>query len=278
MTLAQPYRDDSRTSLAFILSALLHILLAMAVVGFFVFRPAPPPTQSKFIEMVAAPQSDSKTDEEAAPEPPNLTLPNLSVPALPAQPQPVEATPVPPTPTVATPPPTAAPALTHTATVAPKPPAKQPQLTDYQKFLQQQKLSNAPTTAQAHTTGRPVPSVGVNVNSIVKNLNNAGSGANGQGRGNANAASSSSDQDYRAMLVARLREAFVPPGGVSGLSAGIHIQIGSDGSLIVKTLTRPSGNADFDEAVRQALQLLTNVDPPPGGIQVEYNFTFTPAG
>jgi outer membrane biosynthesis protein TonB len=277
MTLGMPYRDDSRTSLALTLSVLLHVLLAVAVVGFFLFKPAAP-LQPAIFELVAAPPSDSPINEDPAPGPPSLSLPNLPSPATPTPPQAVEATPTPPapTPTVVSPPPTPTPALTHTPTVAPKTPSKQPALSDYQKFLQQQKIS--PSTAPAHTTGRPVPNVGVNVNSIVKNLQNGGAGGSSQGRGRASGASSTEVQDYVSKLIARLQEAFVPPGGVSGLSAGIHLVIGADGTVTIKILNRPSGNADFDDAVRTALQGLTNVDPPPGGQEVKYDFTFTPKG
>ena len=271
MTLAMPYRDDSRSTLAFSLAVLLHVLLGVAVLGFFLFKPAPQPEQHKVFELVAAPPSDSATDEAAAPGPPNFSLPNPTTPAAPSPPQPEAAQPAPAVVNQPVPP---KPALTHASTVVPKPAANQPPLTDYQKFLQQHKVSNSPAAA----TGRPVPTVGVNVNSIVKNLQTANSGANGQARGRANAASSAEVQDYLSKLIVRLQEAFVPPGGVSGLSADIHLVIGPDGSLVMKVLTRSSGNAEFDDAVRQALRLLTNVDPPPGGVQVSYAFTFTPAG
>jgi hypothetical protein len=195
----------------------------------------------------------------------------------PAEPQQVEATPAPatpvPTPAVVKAPPT--PTLTY-ATTAPKSPSSQPPLTDYQKFLLQHKVTSSAASPQ--TTGRPVPTVGINVNAIVKNLENAGSGANGQGRGQASTASAGEIQDYVQKLIARLKEVFVPPGGVSGLSAGIHLVIGADGTVVVRTLMHPSGNAEFDDAVRDALRQLTNVDPPPGGAQQSYNFTYTPDG
>jgi len=273
MTAAMSYREDSRTSLAFILSVLLHVMLGMAIVGFFVFRPATPPAPSKFFELVAAPPSDSPSNEEAAPGSPSLSMPNLPTSVVPTPPQPAEVTPQP-TPAVAQPP-TPAPALSHAATVVPKPPTNQAPLTDHEKFLKAHNLTNTP--APAHATGRPVPNVGVNVNSIVKNLQNASSGANGQGRGRANAASSSETQDYISMLVARLRDAFVPPGGISGQSAEIYLEIGPNGELAKKYISRSSGNAEFDAAVNDALQRLTNVDPPPGGVQVGHNFVFTPS-
>jgi len=273
MTLAEPYRHDSRTSLALILSVLLHVLLGVAIVGFFIFRPATPPAPSKFFELVAAPPSDNPS-EEPAPGPPSLSMPNIPTPSVPSPPQPVEATPQP-TP-VAVQPPTPTPVPTHAATVVPKPPSKQPALTEHEKFLRDHNIN--PSAAPARTTGRAVPNVGVNINSIAKNLQNAGSGANGQGRGRANAAASSAEaQDYISSLVARLRDAFVPPGGVSGLNAEIYLEIGPNGELVKKYISRSSGNAEFDAAVNDALKRLTNVDPPPGGIQVDYKFLFTPA-
>jgi len=212
MTSALPYRDDSRTSLAFILSLLLHMLLAMAVVGFFIFKPAPPP-QPTIFELVAAPSPDTSSNDEPAPGPPNLQLPNVASPATPTPPQPVEAAPTPPAPTPAmvNPPTKPAPVLTHAPTVAPKTPTTQSQ--SYEQYLKSNNLPNKSATPQA--TGRPVPTVGVNVNTIVKDLQKAGSGANGQARGRSGGASSSSDaQNYVDKLRERLKEAFNPPGGV----------------------------------------------------------------
>jgi outer membrane biosynthesis protein TonB len=279
MTLAMPYRDDSRTTLAFSLAVVLHVLLGLAVVGFFLFKPAPEPMQSKVFELVAAPPSDSPTDQQAAPGPPNFSLPKLTAPSNPSPPQPAEPTPAPPMPTpapaVAKPSPKPAPTLTHSAPVVPKPTANQTPQIGYQQFLKEHHLTNPPASPQA--TGRPVPRVGVNIGSIEKDLQTAANGANGPTRGRANVTTSAEAQDYLDKLIARLQEAFVPPGGVSGLSAEIFLEIGPNGELVKKYLSHSSGNAVFDEAVKAALQSLTNVDPPPGGGQVHYTFTFTPS-
>jgi TonB family protein len=81
-----------------------------------------------------------------------------------------------------------------------------------------------------------------------------------------------------AKLIARLQQAFELPGGVTGLKADVRLTIAADGTMISAVLVASSGNDQFDAAVNAALQRLTHVEPPPGGQQVAYTFTYTPNG
>jgi TonB family protein len=277
MALSLPYREESRSPLAFSLSVLLHGLAAALLVAFLWNRPTPPPPPPpKVFELVAGPPEDSPPTDSAVPS--DQSLQGLTATAfanLPTVPR-VE----PPAPAVPEVKPEPAPVkavtaiTTPDAKAGPKTLANPSKMTDLASFLKNHPAANPSTTAPARRG--PAPNVGVNVGNIVTSLNRGGQGAGHSA--NASSGASGTSDDYVAKLIARLQEAFALPGGISGLSADVRLTIAADGTVVSAVLVRSSGNDEFDAAVRAALQRLTHVEPPPGGQEVTYPFTYRPDG
>jgi len=286
MTITLPYRDTPKTPAAFSLSVLLHGLLVVGLVAMFWFSP-PPQRPIMAHTMVSIRSSDLNSEDTPQKGDPGGTIkiPTMSSPTpLPPEPQPDPApepvtTPSPPTPIVNSKPPPAPskPTVqTNPRGTLPGPKPTAATTVPYKDWLKSQagRTATAATSAP-RSTGRPVPTVGVNVTNIVKGLTN---GSVGSGQGHNNTVSGPQSEDYWSKIVQRLQDAFVPPPGTSNLNAEIHLTIDGDGRVVFKSLTRRSGNSVFDAAVMDVLQNLTNVDPPPGGGQVSNTFKFSPNG
>jgi outer membrane biosynthesis protein TonB len=277
MNLAIPYQDHSRTPMAFVLSVLLHGLLAGVLAAFFFIRPAPKINSTDVMELVAGPSTTDVPDDAPASNPADssLSVPNLSSLENTKTSQPIvqpssPPSEPPPTPNTAKPPPPAvmAPGSGPRAT----PPTKIINWADWIK-----KHLPARSGQRATTTPTTVPKVGVDPSGIEKNLQNLGnrSGAPSHTGQTMSGANGSSD-DYEARLIQRVHDAFSPPQGYDGLSAEISLTIAADGSIVRKEFIRPSGTEAFDNAVRRTLNLLTNVDPPPDGKEITRVFHLVP--
>lgn len=281
MTLSMPYREDApRTRLAFSLSVLMHILLVAAVALFLWHQPHPAPPPPKVFELVAGPPEDSTTDSATST---GLTQPvfqNLSPtpnmveeqPQSQAQPQPATTPPANVKPATVKNVVPVTPQGSRPATKTPDSPGK---ITDLRSFQQSHPAATTPASTAPVRRGT-APNVGINVNHIVNSATGGGSGA--AHNANSHAGAGGTSDDYVAKLIVRLHDAFVTPGGVSNLKADVKLTIASDGTVISALLVRSSGNDQFDAAVNDALRRLTHVDPPPGGQQISYTFTYQPNG
>jgi len=275
-----PYPEETRSKLAFSLSVLLHVLMAGAVVLFLWHRAAPPPPAPKVFELVAGPPQDNpQPDSAATPDASSSALTSATFSSLPSTPnvEPLPQTqPQVPTPATSTPAPakpvTAPPILSNKPGL--KPPVATAKVTDLKSFQQSHPAASASTTPAVRRG--TAPNVGLNVNNIINPTGRAGRGSS-RGTTSQSGASGSSD-DYVAKLIARLQQAFELPGGVSGLKADVRLTIAADGTVISAILVTSSGSDQFDAAVNAALQRLTHVEPPPGGQQIAYTFTYTPNG
>ncbi len=304
MSHAIPIRDDSRTPLAFVLSAFMHALLVGAVLAVFLWHPQPKDYTPQVFELLAGPPTADNSNESSQSSAGDtaMSMPDIATPPTPAPEQPiqqtqqtpVEQTPiaqqptaVPPKPTPATAPKSASRQSSARSTVAPKPAttsraATTPKTMSYSEWVKTHPAASSATTsssssATARATGRPVPRVGVNVGGIVNNLQRLGNRADSTTTGAQMAAGQNgTSDDYEAMLRKRVYDAFAPPPGYEGYSAQIRLTIAADGTITDKQLIRKSGNDIFDNAVRKALDLLTHVDPPPEGAEIVRDFVLVP--
>ncbi len=282
MSLSVPYREESRTPLAFGLSVLLHGLAVVAVVAFLWRHPVPAPPPPLVFELEAGPTSDTPTpDESAAPD--QLSLPDMATPTFaklpptpdvtpPAQPQMQPAPIVKPAPVPVK---TVTPIPDHNvkpaSKPAPKPLANTTTTTDLATWEKNHPAANPASAATTMARRGIAPKVGIDVGNIVNPLSNRGA----RGDTHAPAAPGTSD-DYIMKIVARLKAAFALPGGVSGLSENVRLTIAADGKVVEAVPVGSSGNEQFDAAVRAALESVTQVEPPPGGQEVTYTFIYTP--
>ncbi len=269
MSLAIPYRDHSRTPQAFVLSVLLHALLAGALAAFFLTHPATKPISSHVIELVAGPPAtDTANDEPASnsSEAP-LTVSNLSSPEASkptdAVPQTTESTQTTPQQSPKT-----------VVTRGPGPRANpQAKIVPYSEWLKE----HPSTTRSTRGATTPIPHVGIDPGVIANRLQQWGNRATRGGHaGPATTGENGSSDDYDNKLIQSVYAVFAPPQGYAGLSAGIRLVIAPDGSVTEKQLTRSSGNDIFDNAVRLALERLTNVEPPPEHEQIIRDFILVP--
>jgi len=299
MTFSVPFRDTSRTPLAFSLSVLLHGLVVAGLIAFLWGHALPPMPQIRSFELYAAPTADPNADDSPGPAAPSMLtapqLPNISElpPAppevVPSPPQTVR--PEPPTPPVpvsparATNTPKPGPGVTTAKPQLPQRPAttQKPQTTsmDLQTW-QKQHPATAPTNAgtanPAISRRGSVPNVSLNPNNYTTPLTRGGTGS-GATRGRPNIlASPGTDTDYLAYLRALLQGRFQAPGGVTGQYADVEITINADGAVEAKRITRSSGNPAFNAAVQAVMDSLTNVNPPPDGQRVTYPVRFQPEG
>jgi periplasmic protein TonB len=284
MSPALPYREETRTPLAFSLSVLLHGLAAAAVVVFLWSHPAPPPPPPMVFELEAGPASDaSAADAPATPD--QSSLPDVASPAFaklpptpdatsPAQPQ-TQPQPAPVVKPAAAPVKTVTPIPAQNGRLAPKPAPKPPSnTTNTTDLATWEKNHPAANPASATTTAAhrgTAPKVGIDVNSIANLSNNQGTRGENQA-----AASPGTSDDYIKRIAARLKAAFSLPGGVSGLSENVRLTIAADGKVVEAVPLGSSGNDQFDAAVRAALDSVTQVEPPPGGREVTYTFIYMP--
>ncbi|MGA2051685.1 MAG: TonB family protein [Opitutales bacterium] len=265
-TLMPTYRGDApRTPMALVIAVLLHILLLAALlVYFWKTRPPPLSADDHVFELV----SQSPAAESASAPAPSPATPSVKMPQLPSVPKMPPLPPV--TPTV----PKSAPPLPTTKLPTPIA-ATQPTspVETYQEWLKQHPMS-ATSSSTSHTQPtRPVPHVGVDSTAIDKELKSIeNSNPNGSQSGSP---SKGMTDNYLAGLRARLQAAYENPPSLldAGLTAVVEITINADGQVTERKIVRSSGNATFDEAVQEALDRVTVVDPPPNGAQTfVFNF------
>jgi len=80
---------------------------------------------------------------------------------------------------------------------------------------------------------------------------------------------------YFALLTSRIKEALVPPEGVSDdIAARVEFFLAADGSRSSARITRSSGNAEFDRAVLEACEHAHSIGPRPDGRSESVQMTF----
>jgi colicin import membrane protein len=80
---------------------------------------------------------------------------------------------------------------------------------------------------------------------------------------------------YFALLTSRIKEALVPPEGVSDdIAARVEFFLAADGSRSDPKITKSSGNAAFDRAVLEACEQAHSIGPRPDGRSELVRMTF----
>ena len=268
---------------AFLLSATLHgaVLTAVLMMTYLLNQPAK--DQPKIFELVAG-----EGTNYMATEAPALGTPGgvkLNVPAPPAPkakaPAKVEPTPIKPEAAPVIPPAPKAPATKTTRTPAQeirrlvanadlrakREVAKEREAE--QKRITKEEFDRANKTK---TAGRSTPPkvAKIDAEGIAKGVA-GGSTANKEGGANGRALTSaegSALERYESALIAALRRALEvekPPGLSESLIATAEFRIGADGTLSGVRITKSSGSADFDNAVRAAFRRVGSIGPRPDG-------------
>lgn len=176
--------------------------------------------------------------------PPRSTPP---VPAPPVQTAPkVQATPAP------TPAPKSAPKVETAPVVQPLP------IISQEEFLKDNPQKSQPATPPR--TQQKIERIDTSADQLRQGASTAaGAGGTAQRVNNVDARNA-----FDALLRQRLRENLVRPAGLSlTLEADARIQVARDGKL-TGTLSRSSGNATFDQAVRDAIARTVMPNPPSG--------------
>lgn len=292
MSLAIPYRDQSRTPLAFGLSVLLHGLLAGSLLAFFFLNATHKVVPPHTFELVSGPPSaDPPGPSSASPGPllklPSVTMQSVPQPPAPTPPQPVEQVqpaqvqPTQAAPVAQTPPPKPTPVTqAKPITRGPTPsPAKQPKVMSLAEW---QKMQGITSTQAARPATRAVPKVGVSTDGIVDNLNKLSSGGGSTSRssnatGRAGSGENGTSDDYFARVIQQIRAVFVAPPAIDGLSATFRLVIAADGTVLSARIIQTSPDSRFNAAVTAALARLKNVGPPPDGEQLTQDFKFVPS-
>jgi len=281
MTATATYHGHSRTPLAFGLSVVIHGIVVAALVAFVWKHPTPKPQIiSVPLEMVSGPADNAPTQDTSTrtttdfgtikkldTTPVKISTPTPDVTQT--QPENVK-------PTVVNPSPKATSTVKTTQdikTAKPSQASSTTKVTTAADFWKQLGISNPNQTRPAATGGKPVVS-NVGISNHAVNTNSGGSGSSRQG---SSTTSDTDNQNYINGLIARLHDALVLPGGISGLVASVTLTIAPDGTVEDAQLVSPSGDAQFDAAVRAALARITHVDPTPDNQRHKYSFTYTPS-
>jgi outer membrane biosynthesis protein TonB len=294
---------------SYALSLLIHGGCA-AVLAWFAFMGSRPPTDTpKVLELVAGAGNEFGATAAPALGRPggikvDLTAP-VAEPSPPAASAPVPPAPAPPPAAVApvpAPPPAAAPVPVNQAVApvkaAPKPAPKAPNFVADLKRLEQKREARleARYKAQqlaaerrrvseeqfakqqaAHASGKVahIDAEGIAAGVVGGSTANRTGGAGGKAL---TSEEGSLLDRYFSLLQSRLVEAFeqAKPQDVSDrLSARVAFLVAADGSISHVRFISPSGNADFDAAVRTTLTHFSSVGPRPDHRSDEIETTFT---
>ncbi len=127
----------------------------------------------------------------------------------------------------------------------------------HEEFLKQQ-AAKAEKRKVAH-----VDAEGIREGVVGGSVENKTGGAGGK----ALTREESSEMDaYFALLTSRVKEALIPPEGVSDdLAARVEFYLAADGSRSSPRITKSSGNAEFDRAVLAACEQAHSIGPRPDG-------------
>jgi colicin import membrane protein len=270
----------ARYPTAFLLSATLHGAVLAAVLMMTYLLNLPARDQPKIFELVAG-----EGNNYAATVAPALGTPGgvkLNVPApKPEAPVKVEPTPTKPEAASVVTPAPKAPATKTTRTPAQeirrlvanadlrakREVAKQRE--EEQKRLTKEEFDRANKARVADKS--PLPKAArIDAEGIAKGVA-GGSTANKEGGANGRALTStegSALERYESALIAALRRALEeekPPGLSESLIATVEFRISVDGTLSGVRITRSSGSADFDNAVRAAFRRVGSIGPRPDG-------------
>lgn len=128
-------------------------------------------------------------------------------------------------------------------------------------FRRQNAASSAATSGAASAS----PGKRIDVGSIKKGVTGAtGAGSTGAGGAAMQRAIQDAQDSYFAMLIQQLKSNHVKPEGLSDLlSADVSFRISADGTISQVTITRSSGNPEFDQSVRAAFARTGSIGPRP---------------
>jgi colicin import membrane protein len=131
--------------------------------------------------------------------------------------------------------------------------------------------SGATASATAANPGKRI-----DVGSIKKGVTGGtGAGSTGAGGAAMQRALLDAQDSYFAMLIQQLKSNHVKPDGLSDLlSADVSFRISADGTISQVTITRSSGNPDFDQSVRAAFARTGSIGPRPDKKSDSSSLTF----
>jgi colicin import membrane protein len=250
---------------AYALSATIHAAVAGLILFFSYAATGVVKDNPKVFELVAG-----EGDNYLATAAPALGVPKPALVAAPAKPSPVQPAPQP--------------------VAAPPSPAKPPDLVSALKraerrreehlewkYQQDQKRLAAEERRreQAEAKARKVAHIdaeGIREGVLGGSVENKTGGAGGK----ALTREDSSEMDaYFALLNSRIKEALVPPEGVSDdIAARVEFFLAADGSRSGPRITKSSGNEAFDRAVLEACDQAHSIGPRPDGRSELVQMTF----
>lgn len=264
---------------AFFLSLTLHSVVAGLIIFltyYSVWQQGPPPV---IFELVAGPPT--APDELVAPAfgnsatPVKLEVPQPKVEPVQEKPEPKVEEVVPKVKAVETPP---------ASEVIPPPPKpksdnsllkemKKTQKMSYRDYLKKHPTPKPVASAQPRTGNVPK----IDTQGIAEGVK-GGSTANKRGGGGGKALTREEQNEfntYISFLIAALKEAHVPPPGVSDkLEARVTFDITGSGHILNPRISRSSGDRDFDESVLEAFRKVRSIGPTPDGKSDTWTVTF----
>jgi colicin import membrane protein len=124
---------------------------------------------------------------------------------------------------------------------------------------------NAASSQASSSSASANPGKRIDVGSIKKGVTGAtGAGSTGAGGTAMQRALQDAQDSYFAMLIQQLKSNHVKPDGLSDLlSADVSFRISADGTISQVTITRSSGNPEFDQSVRAAFARTGSIGPRP---------------
>ncbi len=267
---------------AFFTSLTLHSVVAGLIVFltyYSVWQQGPPPV---IFELVAGPPT--APDELVAPALGNsLTPVKIETPKIeqaPEKSEPKVEEVVPMVKTVETPP---------ASEVVPPPPKIKPKTeTSLLKEMKKSQKMSYKDYLKKHPSPKPVPQTAmttprtgnvprIDAEGIAQGVK-GGSTANKRGGGGGKALTREEQNEfdtYISFLISALKEAHLPPPGVSDkLEAKVTFDITASGHILNPRISRSSGDKDFDESVLEAFRKVRSIGPTPNGKSDTWTVTF----
>jgi colicin import membrane protein len=140
------------------------------------------------------------------------------------------------------------------------------------KRTAQEELLKQQAAAKAAATVTHVDAEGIREGVIGGSAENTVGGAGGKAL---TREEGSAMDAYFSLLTSRIKEALVPPEGVSDdIAARVEFFLAADGSRSGARITKSSGNADFDRAVLEACDQAHSIGPRPDGRSEMVQMTF----
>lgn len=266
---------------AFFTSLLLHGSVAALIIFFTYFtfwQQGPPPI---IFELVDGPPT--APDELVAPAlgnslaPVKLEVPKAAPPSVKPEPKVEEV--------VQTVKPVQAPPVSKVVPPPPKPKPKpdnpiikemkKSEKMSYTEYLKKHPRKSSTQTASAKPRTGNIPKI--DAEGIAQGVK-SGSTANKRGGGGGKALTREEQNEfntYISLLISALKQAHVPPPGVSDkLETKVTFDITAGGHILNPRIARSSGDKDFDESVLEAFRKLRSIGPTPNGKSDTWTVTF----